>query len=88
MRPSCPCCRTAHLGSTTVHDGGLELVLDLAGTRSGTFEILDDLHAGVIGNLAEDDVLAIEPRSNDGGDEELGTVATCLSASMLVSFAH
>lgn len=35
--------------------------------------LLDNVHA--IGDLAEDDVLAIEPAGHDGGDEELGTIA-------------
>lgn len=29
----------------------------------------------MVSNLAEDDVLAIEPASDDGGNEELGAVA-------------
>jgi hypothetical protein len=32
-------------------------------------------HGLDIGDLTEDDVLAIEPRGDDGGDEELGAVA-------------
>jgi len=47
--------------------------LDLTTSRASSLESLDDGH-GLIINLAEDDVLAIEPAGEDGGDEELGTV--------------
>lgn len=61
------------LQSTAVDNGGLLGVLD--GTAGGTSGLnsLDELH-GVILDLAEDDVAAIEPRSNDSGDEELAAV--------------
>ena len=64
--------------------------LGLAGVGSLLLDGLDDLHACVeqfsrrnaaamrtertLNNLAEDDVLAIEPRGDNGGDEELGSV--------------
>lgn len=34
------------------------------------------LHRLLISHLAKDDVLAIEPAGDDGGDEELGAVAS------------
>jgi hypothetical protein len=64
-----------NLVGTAVDDGGLELVFDLAGARAGGLELLDDLQAGLICDFAEDDVLAIEPGGDDGGDEELRAVA-------------
>ena len=57
-----------------IDDGWLEIELDLTSAAAGGLELLDDLHAGIICDLAEDDVLAIEPRGDDGGDEELGAV--------------
>jgi hypothetical protein len=40
------------------------------------------VHGGLVSNLAEDDMLPIEPSSNDGGNEELGTVAEGVSVSV------
>lgn len=58
-----------------VDDGRLLAVLD--GTAGGTSSLngLDDLEGLVVGNLAEDDVAAVQPGGHDGGDEELGAVA-------------
>lgn len=52
-------------------DGDLLLGLSTAATE--LLNGLDDIET--IGNLAEDDMLAIEPRCNDGGDKELRPVA-------------
>lgn len=56
-------------------NGGLLVVLDLAGVVTSGLDGLDDVHRLGVSNLAEDDVLAIEPAGDDGGDEELGAVA-------------
>ena len=66
--------RLSLLGSTAVNNGGLDLVLNL--TRAGTscLEFLDDVQALLISNFTEDDVLAIQPGGDNGGDEELGAV--------------
>ena len=61
--------------STTIDDGRLEVELDLTGARASSLKSLDDIHALLVCNLAEDDVLAIEPGGDDGGDEELRAVA-------------
>lgn len=57
--------------------GGSTATLD--GTRAGTASLdgLDDGHGGDVtgGDLAEDDVAAVEPAGHDGGDEELRAVA-------------
>jgi len=80
---NCPFCETTGvrchpwlrlLGSTGVDDGWLDVVLDLARSGTQSLELLDDLEALVISNLTEDDVLAIEPGGDNGGDEELGAV--------------
>jgi hypothetical protein len=60
---------------TSIDDGRLEVQLDLAVAGASGLERLDDLHALVISDLAKNDVLAIEPGGDDGGDEELGAVA-------------
>jgi hypothetical protein len=49
--------------------------VDLARLRAKLLDSLDDLHGLVVSNLAKDDVLAVEPRGDDGGDEKLGAVA-------------
>jgi len=67
-----PSCRP--LVGTAVNNGRLEGKLDLTRSRTSALELLDDFHALLVGDLAKDNVLAIQPRSNDGGDEELGTV--------------
>jgi len=63
-----------HLGSTGVDDGRLELVLNLPRAGAGLLKLGDDHHTLIIGNLTEDNVLSIQPRGDDGGDEELGSV--------------
>lgn len=60
---------------TAVDNGGLDGRADSTGARAERLDLLDDLEGGIVGNLAEDDVLAIEPRGHNGGDEELGAVA-------------
>ena len=50
--------------------------------RRSSLAVLDLLDNFVaLKNLAEDNVLAIEPRSDDGGDEELGAVGVTTSVS-------
>lgn len=67
---------STHLSITTaVDDGGLGSGADGAGGGAEGLELLNNLHGGLVSNLTEDDVLAIEPRGHDGGDEELGAVA-------------
>ena len=60
---------------TSVNDGGLDVGADGAGGAAESLNLLDDLHGLIVGNLTEDNVLAIEPRGDNGGDEELGAVA-------------
>jgi hypothetical protein len=63
-------------------DGRGVLVLDGAGVAATGLDGPDDALGLdiIVGNLAEDDVLAIEPRGDDGGDEELGAVAVAALA--------
>ena len=49
-------------------DAGLER--SVRGVGAGGLDGLNDVHA--LDDLAKDDVLAIEPAGDDGGDEELG----------------
>jgi hypothetical protein len=55
-------------------NGGRLAVLDLAGIAAGRLDRLDDPHGLGVGHLAEDDVLAVEPGGDDGGNEELRAV--------------
>ena len=63
------------LAGTTINDGGLEVELHLSGTTASALEILHNFQGILICNLAKDDVLAIEPGGDDGGDEELRAIA-------------
>lgn len=60
---------------TAALNGGLLVVADLAGIAAGGLESLDNVHRLLVSNIAEDDVLLVEPASDNCGDEELGTVA-------------
>jgi hypothetical protein len=60
--------------STAVDDGRLELVLGSSRGGSVLLELFDNPHVLLL-DLTKDDVLAIEPRSDDSGDEELRAVA-------------
>ena len=63
---------------TRLGDGwGSSLVLDGARLAANSLDRLDDAHGGsvTLGDLAEDDVTAIEPRSHDSGDKELRAIA-------------
>ena len=50
----------------------LDRLPGLTGLRANLLNSLDDIHA--LDNLAEDDVLAVQPRSLDGADEELAAI--------------
>lgn len=66
---------------TSTNDGDRSRQLTTAATE--TLDFLDDLQGLLVSNLAEDDVLAVQPRGDDGGDEELRAVATSISTSQL-----
>jgi hypothetical protein len=65
-----------HLQLTTVNDGRLDVGADGTGAAAKGLNLPDNLHGIVVSDLTEDNVLAIEPRGHNGGDEELGAVAT------------
>ena len=48
--------------------------VDRATAATKGLDLLNGLPRLLIGNLAEDNMLAIEPRGDNGGDEELGAV--------------
>lgn len=52
--------------------GDLDVGLGLAGRRAEALNLLDEVLA--LGDLTEDNVLAVEPRGDNGGDEELRAV--------------
>ena len=59
--------------------GNRNLLGGLAGLRTHSLDSLD--HVQALNNLAEDDVLAVQPRAGDRADEELGTVGVRASVS-------
>lgn len=61
---------------TSTDDGNRSRHLTTAATEA--LDFLDDLKGRLVSNLAEDDVLAVQPRGDDGGDEELRSVAVVL----------
>ena len=61
--------------AAAVDDGGLDGRDDSSGVVTGLLESENGLQGLLVSNLAEDDVLAIEPAGDDGGDEELRAVA-------------
>lgn len=63
------------LVATAVDDGRLDAAAEGAGGGAERLDLLDDVHGLGVSDLAEDDVLAIEPRGDNGSDEELGAVA-------------
>tara|TARA_R110002060_G_scaffold2326_16_gene4001 strand:- start:756 stop:1001 length:246 start_codon:yes stop_codon:yes gene_type:complete len=67
--------RKANLQDTRLDDGWLLVVVDLSAAGSGSLESLDDSQGLLISDLTEDNVLAIEPAGDNGGNEELGAVA-------------
>jgi hypothetical protein len=73
--PQLPPKLPSNLQLSRLDNGGLLVELHLATVIAGSLDGLDHGERLVVGNLAEDDVLAIEPAGDDGGDEELGAVA-------------
>lgn len=73
----------AQLELTAVDDGGLGLCGDSTRFAAGLLKGHDGLQGLLIGNLTENDVLAIEPRGLLGCDEELRavTIAKTMSAA-------
>ena len=61
---------------TGLGDGGILGVADLARLAARSLDGLDDPHRLVIRDFAKDDVLAVQPGGNNGGDEELRSVAS------------
>ena len=67
---------SAHLHLPALYNGGHHvLVLDATGAATAGFDALDDLDAGRVGDLTEDDVLSVQPAGYDSGDKELGAVS-------------
>lgn len=68
---------------TGLLDLGLLAVLDGTAAGASSFKSLDDVKGLFISDLTEDNVAAVEPRGDDGGDEELGAVAVTVSISAI-----
>ena len=63
-----------HLFVSLTRLGDLDLCLWCTRAGAEGLDGLDDLHRLVVGDLAEDDVLAVQPARHDGGDEKLRAV--------------
>lgn len=61
--------------STRVDNGGALVVLDSAALRASSLESHDNVHGLLVSNLTEDNVAAVEPRGDNGGDKELRAIA-------------
>jgi len=61
-----------------IDDGRRVLVLDGTSVATAGLDGADNAHRLdiVLGNLSENDVLSVQPGGDDGGDEELRSVAT------------
>ncbi len=59
--------------------GDDDLLGGLAGLRANSLDGLDDIQA--LNNLAEDNVLAVQPGAGDSANEELGSVGVGASVS-------
>ena len=66
---------SSYLQLTALNDGGLDSRADGSRRRAEILNLLDDLHGLLVSDLTEDNVLSIEPRGDNGGNEELGAVA-------------
>lgn len=55
-------------------NGWLLVEVNLAAAAASSLESSDNTHGLLISDFAEDDVLAIEPSSDNGGDKELRAV--------------
>lgn len=64
-----------NLVGTRLGDGHTARDLEGAAGRAASLNGLDDVDGLLVSDLAEDDVAAVEPRGDDGGDEELRAVA-------------
>lgn len=64
-----------HLQLTAVNDGGLDGGADSTSGGASLLNGHDGVQGLLVSDLAEDNVLAVQPLSLDGGDEELRAVA-------------
>jgi hypothetical protein len=62
------------LSLTAVDDGRAGVVLNSTALGSSSLQGADNVHGSLVGDLAEDDMALVQPRSDDSGDEELGAV--------------
>ena len=64
-----------NLRNTRADNSGLLVKLNLTTVITGSLDGLDNSKRLLVSDLAKDDVLAIEPAGDNGGDEELGAIA-------------
>lgn len=71
---------------TSINDGGAVVVGDSTRLAAELLDLVHDIHT--LGDLAKDDVLAIEPAGLGNGDEELGAVPMQPKAISKVHLTH
>lgn len=71
----CYTTRSSSLQLTRLDDGGALAVLDGTAAGASGLKSLDNVKGVLVSDLTEDDVASVEPRGDNGGDEELGAVA-------------
>lgn len=71
-----------------VDDGRLLAILNGTAGGTGSLNGLDDLEGLIVGNLAEDDVTAVQPGGHNGGDEELGAVAVFIVLAQIHNYSE
>ena len=67
--------KLSNLKLTRLDNGWLLVVVDLSASTASSLESTDNTHGLLISDLAEDNVLAIEPSGDNCGNKELGAVA-------------
>jgi hypothetical protein len=71
-----------NLQDARLDNGGFLVILDLATAAASSLKSPDNIHGLLVSNLAEDDVLAIEPAGYHSGNEELRAVAIGTSCQL------
>ena len=54
---------------------GRRLVFWLSRIAANSLNCLDNFHRLLVGNFSKDNMLSVEPRGNNSGDEELRSIA-------------
>jgi len=77
-----------HLGLTSRSNSSrlVLLVVNCAFVASSSLDGFDDPHTLIVCNFAKDNVFAVEPAGDNGGDEELGAIAVEEEVAVSIEF--